>query len=348
MKIILKQPRGLSLIELLVAMTITMILLGGIYQVFISSTNAYSRNESLSRVQENGRFAMHVIREAVVGAGFLGCSQEPANYTSILSDEDDYHINYAVPIQGLEWVPDNPGTADELIDGAWEDDGGVVDPATIDEFNLTDPLTGSDILTVRHVITGQAFDLSADMGGPSANISTEDDLGLQDDQLMLIADCEASTLFRVDHYDDATGVVNPDGDLSKAYAEGAQLYLPRTSSFYIRTNSAGEPALYRRVTDAADPEELVEGVENMQVRYGVDTDGDRAADDYDAANDVSDWTDVVSVRIGLLLRSPNDMTHAEFNNSTYRVDDTDIDAPGDDRRFRMVMSTTIGLRNRLR
>jgi len=55
----------------------------------------------------------------------------------------------------------------------------------------------------------------------------------------------------------------------------------------------------------ASNEELVEGVENMQLLYGEDTDGDGAANRYRSAANIDDFRDVVSVKVGLLVRSPD-------------------------------------------
>jgi len=88
---------------------------------------------------------------------------------------------------------------------------------------------------------------------------------------------------------------------------------------------------------------LLEGVENIQITYGIDNNGDGTADRYDLSTGVTDWNQVVSVRISLLLQSAEDnITTAPqsytFNNATV--------TPAD-RRLRRVFTTTVGLRNRL-
>jgi type IV pilus assembly protein PilW len=115
-------------------------------------------------------------------------------------------------------------------------------------------------------------------------------------------------------------------------------------------------------TDLNAPEELVEGVENMQLRFGVDTstdaNGDGAVDVYRTAEEVvggvsdaaqldENWRRVLSVRIALLLRSP-DRAGVPSGSRTFRLIDTDItpDATNDG-AIREVYDTTISLRNRL-
>lgn len=89
-------------------------------------------------------------------------------------------------------------------------------------------------------------------------------------------------------------------------------------------------------------EELIEGVENMQIQYGEDLDGNRSADVYRSADQVVDWGAVVSVRISLLLQSVEDgiVSHPQ----TYRFNGMTTTAT--DRRLRRTFSTVIALRNR--
>ena len=68
-----------------------------------------------------------------------------------------------------------------------------------------------------------------------------------------------------------------------------------------RTNAAGNPIFALNCNNA----ELVEGIENMQVLYGIDPDEDGSANQYLTAATVTDWTTVVSVRIAILASSVN-------------------------------------------
>jgi type IV pilus assembly protein PilW len=61
--------RGFSLVELMVALVITLILLAGIGQIFLSSKKSYTLQDSLSRMQENGRYAMDTLSQDLRRAG---------------------------------------------------------------------------------------------------------------------------------------------------------------------------------------------------------------------------------------------------------------------------------------
>ncbi len=60
------------------------------------------------------------------------------------------------------------------------------------------------------------------------------------------------------------------------------------------------PALWQRVGNDP-PQELVQGVQNMQVLYGVDTNGDLLADNYVVASAVTNWAQVISLSVALLI-----------------------------------------------
>lgn len=95
-------------------------------------------------------------------------------------------------------------------------------------------------------------------------------------------------------------------------------------------------------TDITQP--LLSNIEAMQLRYGIDVDGDSYADSYVAAAAVADWTQVASIDVRLRTVSTDDnLSHTPqpyigFNGSV--VTPTD-------RRLRRNYSTVIALRNRL-
>ena len=135
---------------------------------------------------------------------------------------------------------------------------------------------------------------------------------------------------------------NATTELGKNYEEG-WINTLQTTSFYIRNNPRGIQALYRREGNN-NAEELIEGVESMQLRYGVDDDLDRSADRYLTANAVADWGDVVSVQFELLLFSLEDNLRVD-GPQTYFFNGTNTTAA--DNRIRSVFSRTVTLRNRV-
>jgi len=86
---------------------------------------------------------------------------------------------------------------------------------------------------------------------------------------------------------------------------------------------------------------LIDGVEDMQIIYGVDTNSDFNADFYVPGDQVPDGSEVVSVRISLLLQS-DDLIATQAQ--PYRFNGATVNDPGD-RRLRKVFSSTTAVRN---
>ncbi len=62
--------RGLTLVEILVAIVISTFLIAGVIQLFISSKQTYRSYDALSRIQENGRFALEAMSRDIRAAGY--------------------------------------------------------------------------------------------------------------------------------------------------------------------------------------------------------------------------------------------------------------------------------------
>ncbi len=122
--------------------------------------------------------------------------------------------------------------------------------------------------------------------------------------------------------------------------------LSSTITYAISTYAAVNPTitLYRNTNNLVNP--LIEGIQNMQILYGVDSDGDGAANYFVAANPAwiaTDWIKVISVRISLLVATLDDNLITQPMTYTYNGV---ITTPAD-RKIRRIFTTTIALRNHL-
>lgn len=66
--------QGFSLIELMIALTIGLLLSGGIIFLFSSTSRVSSSQEAVARLQENGRYAMSMILDDLRMARGQYCS----------------------------------------------------------------------------------------------------------------------------------------------------------------------------------------------------------------------------------------------------------------------------------
>jgi type IV pilus assembly protein PilW len=143
------------------------------------------------------------------------------------------------------------------------------------------------------------------------------------------------------------------GSEAQAYDESAEAAAVQTSAFYVARGASGIPALFQ-ATYPGGALEMAEGVENMQILYGIDDNGDGRVDRYDTAGNVTSWGAVVAARVSLLVSTVNTSGTAAdvgVDTNTYLLLGSDaatavtIDPPDDNRR-RRVFESTIVLRSR--
>lgn len=333
---------GMTLIEVMISLLIGAFLLGGVLEIFIGSKQTYRMQEGLSRLQENGRFALDFLSNNIRMAGFLGCNRQSA-LTNTLNTPTSFLYNFSTAVEGFE----------STSASAWT-------PAM--DAAITSPLGGSDVITIRRAddqsftVTAHATSTAAltlDTTATTANLTTAGFLtsaGANACALAVVSDCSATAVFQVSaisgsvlSHNTGSGCTpdNSTNDLGKTYVSG-QVYPIKTTSYYIRTNTSGQPSLYRRV-GSKDAEELVEGIEQMQILYGEDTDPtpDGSPNYYVPANNVTNMTNVVSIRISLLAVTIDDNLTTQPLAYTYNGTTT---TPTDN-KIRRVFNTTIAVRN---
>ncbi len=96
------RQRGLSLIELMIALLIGLVVTYGMIQIFLGSKVAYQVQDGLSRVQENSRFTMSYLERNIRMAGYMGCGNDlqrvpPNDPANLNYPYDSRFINHLVP-----------------------------------------------------------------------------------------------------------------------------------------------------------------------------------------------------------------------------------------------------------
>jgi len=321
-----RNQQGMTLVEMMVAMTIGLVLLGGIITVLSSSQSTYRVNEALARLQENARYAFQLLSRDIRMAGYRGCAGDGVAVTNVLVDATGFLWRLDQPLEGFE---------------------ATGDPALPSE--VTSPLGSRDVIVVRGVEGTGTNVLSHP--SDSAGLSIPSGSGLEINDTVLVSSCQGAAIFQVTgisasggqdtiEHDGGAGKPNSTTTLGRTFT-GGEMARIGTRIYYIRLNPRGIPALYwKRGSEKA--EELVEGIENMQIRYGEDTNGDRAADVYRTADQVTDWEAVVSVRIDLLVQSIEDGITSKPQAYTFNGENI----TPTDRRLRQTFSSVIALRNR--
>jgi type IV pilus assembly protein PilW len=338
--------KGLTLIEIMVALVIGSFLMLGAMGLFMSNKRIYTEQDTMGRLQENGRFAINLLMNDLRMTGYIGCSDDSSLLTNALpgSATATSLSNMTNHIEGSENA------------GGWLPSG------------LATPVGTSDGITLRYikVIDPANASLSADMANATANVPLTcagADCGnfFSVGEAVAISDCGGTDLFSITTVN--TNSLAHTG-LSRAYPSSATLMSRYVANrYYIANNASGNPSLFR-LTFAQDKDdidsdsntteflvqnqEMIEGVENMQILYGVDNNADLIANSYVDATGVAGaggWDNVVSVRVAILVRTIDSDPNNELDTSTYDLLGTVID-PVDDNRRRRVYSTTVQIRNR--
>jgi len=206
---------GLSLVELMVAITLGLLLTAGMVQLFNASKVTFQTNDAIARVQENGRFALETLKLQLRETGALGfCAGRV---------EINNHLN-AGCVGGLA---DIFGANQALV--GWEFSGtgrqatytlpDDLDPATTsagdwdssaDNASLPDALNGrvvpgSDVLVMRRLLpinglTGNPSNLTLNVNTcrSSTSISLDGAHGLADNAIVLATNCTTGDLFQND------------------------------------------------------------------------------------------------------------------------------------------------------
>ncbi|MEX2469321.1 MAG: PilW family protein [Pseudohongiellaceae bacterium] len=368
-----KQQSGLSLIELMIAMVLGLTLALGVAQVYVGTTTTERDQDARLRIQENGRFGLNFIGNEMRMAGYLGCqgSIQGASVNNTL-DGPPATFQPGTGIQGWEAGGTAPGTINNSANNV-----------ATQSSNSTEWTTGGAGFNIPNVQAVPNSDIVRLWGGwgnsgtvtsvdNAANtIQAQASVGIQADDFLIISDCEQADFVQACTVTPDTppttvtitidtscnpGNVNTSVITSAAPAEVIRL---EGAMYYVgkRDNDANNPpSLYRSTlsdTGTAGPgEELIEGVESMQLTYGVNLDQDVRAtvDAYLTADQVSNWNEVISVRVSLLLQSVEDGTVPSpqpyiFDGVTYDGAAGNGELPADE-RVRRVFTATISLRNR--
>ena len=97
-----RRQQGMGLVELLVWMAISLLIISVIGVVYANTKQLTRVNDTVSRLQENGRFVIHLLDHDIRMAGFRGCNGNDASvaYVSVL-DSTAYPYQFDVAIAGF-------------------------------------------------------------------------------------------------------------------------------------------------------------------------------------------------------------------------------------------------------
>lgn len=343
----MKKQKGLSLVELMVSITLGLILMAGVLQVFVGSRATYNSQQAISRVQESGRFAIDFMAKEIRMAGYVGCSSKagPTQITSTLGSPTSFRWNYTTVVRGYSAAPTGSGVTINAGTEILE----VVSASGNETLVIADSTNSTLFATEATETSAGCPDSSTMYDGFCAN------------DILVVSDCKKARIFQATTLANVSSALNIShaagatpgntattwnpANPAEFYESGAEVIKMRKLLFYINNNTAGVPSLW--MWDNGVNTELVEGVEDIALTFGIDDDGDGVPDSYKTTSTTTaaEWTSVASVHLELLVRTPGTNILREKQSYSFPLGAAVVQAP--DTALRQVFTTTVGVRSRI-
>ncbi len=307
------KQQGVTLVELMIAITIGLVIIAGVLQLYATSRNTQKVQDGVARLQENARYAFARLSLDLSQTGFVGCfNYDPARITNTLAQE--------------------AGIGD-LYDFE----------QPVDAVNGDGPM-GTDTLIFRQAAAAATIPLDGFSAADEPLLVDPDHANygpLEQFQVVMVTDCSRASVFMITNdpntsdgaIEHAMGVASPDGqsnaidDLENNYGFDQDNYPPGGSVGYLYGGSTGAHIFSIGDSAAAGPgetcsaatpqfcalfkntDELVQGVEDFQVDVGwTDAAGNLRYGEPTAA---VDWNTVERLKLTITLNSIDEAPTAQ-------------------------------------
>jgi type IV pilus assembly protein PilW len=342
--------QGLSLVELMVGLTIGLVLTLGLFTLISNQSTTFKTQDDFARMQENGATALRYIGDSVRMAGFYGYTMDPANIDTTIGGvamsggaTDDcgppasnWALNVAVPISGF------PGLTAATVNAQL--------PCIL-AANFLDVLPGGQQVLITRSAAGYricnalvaAAAAPPDCTNPASLLAAQPNFATT---VYLQGDPNGGFLFYGGAF--AATAAPPRRKLPPLSVNDVDIFEYRAHVYYLRPCSrpagggancigAGDdlvvspgstgashpiPTLVRQELIGSKMTEvpLVEGIERIDFRYGIDTSGDGIADSFTTTPAAANWANVVSVKVSVLVRSPTLSAQQDDSSKSYDLD----------------------------
>lgn len=338
-----KLSTGYTLIELMIAITLGLILLAGVATIFVQNNRSFNEIDRANQQVENGRYALQILADDLSNAGYLA----------------EFNPNLITTTPTVK--PDVCDfTLTDLVDALPFAIQGYDNPATVNVPDcLSDVRDGTDILVVRRVSNCAVGDTGCDAviaGAPYFQAST---CGSSTE----LSSSDVTNFYKLDTDTANLTLHKKDCDPTNGVAGTVAPYHQYLTHIYFIANNdkAGDgiPTLKRAELGSGGftivP--MVDGVENMQIEYGIDEDIDGTPKTYTADPDslnactedtsppcTTYWRNTVSAKIYLLVRSTTTST-GYSTTKTYNLGLDNTVGPFSDAYKRHVYQSVVRLNN---
>ena len=277
--------RGLSLIELMVALTLSLIIVAALAELYVNISRTNQEMAKTNSQIENARFAIQFLQNDIVHAGYWGSFVPEFDDLTTINIPGDVPNQVPAPCLAYASWAGTAGYIDSLI-------GIPVQPYSAVPAGCTgvvaNRVAGTDVLVVRHASTcvpGEAnceADIANNLYFQASNCEVEIDAGL-----IYTLDTVAGNFNRYER--DCDGASGSPPTFTSGTVAVKRKFIQ--TIYYIRdfANTAGDgvPTLVRSqfglnaagtAVEHLPVEAMVQGIEDFRVEVGIDSIGDIPSD----------------------------------------------------------------------
>ena len=315
---LVKRKKGFTLVEILIAMVIASLLMLSVVRIFTRIGDTFKINADALQLMETTRVALRFVKSDLIQAGYMGClytDRDIVDYSELEKDLSSLITGLSHEVKGVSGVDGGGVNPDELnlfyqqdldvrvllMDTKGNKLGGpalAVDPTNL--YNDAGDLIvqPGDWLTVANcakatsfILTNDPVEITAASVGIDSNVTGNGN----------VATLEYKTGISYNGYSNSgdTLTLMDSGKYGFLASGGAAMVSKFVHVQYVVENSqidgGATQSLFRKVNGeaSATTNEIVRLVEDFQVTYGIDDDGDGVADDFVSTFDESDQKAVV-------------------------------------------------------
>lgn len=333
-----------TLVELLVTLAMTAIIAGAVYGIFGVQVQRKKVEQKSIEMQQNARVALDLIARDMRMSGFWGC-MTPGAFKNTVRGQDADVLLQMVPVFGYNNLP-----ADNSLSAK----------------------ANTDVLVLSYADSeGSAPVTTPYMPDNSAAIHLANPGNLEEGDIALISDCSFTSIFQITQLNDngnpndrkyvlvhnqsqGHGTPNPgnwDQNLGHSYGSGSSVY-PIGARYYwvtpqneLRMSMGGFDFATNTYKTDFNVQTVAENIEDLQLRYGEDSNNDGRPDQWYSGDNVASWGNVIALEVSLLARSSK--MEKDFRNThIYSFADRPTPHAYNDRYHRLLMQRVITLRNR--
>jgi type IV pilus assembly protein PilW len=287
------RQRGLSLVELMISITLGMVAVAGAISIYLSNRNSYQLVESAARVQENARFAVEFLGRDLREAGGIVCGGNLVQENVLESTEK------------AKWW----GDWFTGLNGYESDTNAELPTSKLAQFGTAKQgrKSGTDAVIIWSASTASSSVLTQASSGTQFTVYPAQTAS----NGTVFTACDDARVSTFTLGQDATTTVTAAQTPTTAIKQGGFVNQLNASAWYICVglNTSSPYSLCRESLDAgadSNAQEILENVTNMQITYlQGDGNGTPTGTNYVAASAITNWANVLAVRVVLTLATPD-------------------------------------------